>query len=223
MGSSPTSGNLCVVVVASWFGSQHKIVTMPPELADNPFAAPQMDPDPLPVLAPDDPADFILQGDIVICGPLLILPGVCWKSGSTEDLIPVQFQIDQASFRFDSRPVDVLGYLSKSRRQQDTWRAVRLWLLLLTGLVLFSSPSLLRPQTPGLSLAPLSPTLVITGIAMICKAAVFFVRGRPVVRHYRPPNLHYVQGFTPELLSQLQARQSAQRPHRDVRDVARDA
>ncbi|MGV2336059.1 MAG UNVERIFIED_CONTAM: hypothetical protein LVR18_18745 [Planctomycetaceae bacterium] len=149
------------------------------------------------MLASDDASDFALQDDFVICGPLFVLPNVCWKSGSTEDLRRVHFKIDQASFVFHSRPIEVIGYISKSQRQRDLWRGIRLMALLLLGLLLLCIPSLLSRRPTGSPAEFTDVAIVISGVSLICFSAVLHVKGRPVVSRYRAPNLHYVRGLPP--------------------------
>jgi len=177
---------------------------MPHDDSHNPFAAPQVDSVPLPVLDANDPSDFILQDDIVICGPFFVLPQICWKSGATQDLQKVQIRIEQASFRFNSRPIEVVGYVSKSQRQKDFRRGIRLGLLLLAGLALFTTPVITGPPGGGRFFQPATAALlVMTGIVLICTSAVLLATDRPVVRRWRRPNLHYVHGLPPSLLTQL--------------------
>jgi hypothetical protein len=178
---------------------------MPPQNPDNPFEAPASDTAPLPMLATSDPSDFVLQDEIVVCGPLLVLPKVCWKSGTTERLQRVRFRIDQASFTFNARPIDVIGYISKPQRRRDLWRAIRLAALLLVGLLLLSFPSLLFQRPRNAPAEFIEVTIVTIGVSLICTSAVLHVKGRPVVRRYRAPNLHYVRGLSPSLLTHLRS------------------
>jgi hypothetical protein len=178
---------------------------MPPQNPDNPFEAPAPDTTQLPMLATDDPSDFVLQNDFVICGPLFVLPKVCWKSGTTELLQRVRFRIDQASFKIDARPIDVIGYISKSQRRRDLWQAIRLAALLMVGLVLLSIPSLLLQRPRNAAAGFIDVTIVTIGVSLICTSALLHVKGRPIVRRYRAPNLHYVHGLPPSLLTHLRS------------------
>mgnify|MGYP003338175806 FL=1 len=163
---------------------------------ENPFAvetslAPEL-------LVLPSPTGYVVQGDVVVCGVLLVLPEVCWKSGVTEDLEPVVFRIEQASFTFtvDAHPVQVHGYISKAQKRRDLRRILRLLAVFAVGMLLIMSVMTGTPAGAGRMLA---------GGLLILFTVILTVRRGPVVRRFRAPNLHFVHGFSAELLAKMRA------------------
>jgi len=184
----------------------------------NPFAAPAIEQSDEVLPNPADPTDFTVRDEILICGPRLLLPAVCWKTGLTEDLEPVQFRIQRASFRLQTSPtspVEVQTFISRQKRKQEERRGIRLSLLAVMGVLMFVLP--LPFNSPGLTgvqalwrIVVMLAGGIITGIA-----GVLMTGGLPVVQRYRAPGLHYVRGLPSALLAQLRLVE-AKRRRRDL-------
>jgi hypothetical protein len=144
------------------------------------------------------PTGFVVHGDVVVCGGFLVLPAVCWKSGVTEDLQPVVFRIEQASFTFtvDAHPVQVLGYISQAQKRRELRRILRLLAVFAVGLLLIIS---------GMTGTPAGAGRMLVGGLLILFTVILAVRRGPVVRRFRSPNLHFVHGFSAELLAQMRS------------------
>ena len=180
----------------------------------NPFAAPASEQSDEVLPNPADPTDFTLRDEILICGPRLLLPAVCWRTGLTEDLEPVQFRVQRASFRLQTSPVEVQTFISRQRRKQEERRGIRLSLLAVIGVLMFVLPLLFN--SPGLTgvqvlwrIVVMLAGGIITGIA-----GVLMTGGLPVVQRYRA-GLHYVRGLPSALLAQLRLVE-AKRRRRDL-------
>jgi len=165
-----------------------------------------------------DAADFCVREEILICGPRLILPAVCWKTGVTEDLVPLQFQIPRASFRLQSGSVSVSTFVSRQQKQYEERRLLRLSLAGILGTLMWVMP--LMWNWSGLSTAGIlwRAILMLTGGIVAVPASLRMVAGAPVVQGYRAPGLHFVRGVPPVLLAQLRLLQ-AQRRQRAARSV----
>lgn len=165
-----------------------------------------------------DAADFCVREEILICGPRLILPAVCWKTGVTEDLVPLQFQIPRASFRLQSGSVSVSTFVSRQQKQYEERRLLRLSLAGILGTLMWVMP--LMWNWSGLSTAGIlwGAILMLTGGIVAVPASLRMVAGAPVVQGYRAPGLHFVRGVPPVLLAQLRLLQ-AQRRQRAARSV----
>jgi len=181
----------------------------------NPFAAPAIEQSDEVLPNPADPTDFTVRDEILICGPRLLLPAVCWKTGLTEDLEPVQFRVQRASFRLQTSPVEVQTFISRQRSKQEERRGIRLSLLAVVGVLMFVLPLLFN--SPGLTGVQVLWRIVVmlaggitTGIA-----GMLMTGGLPVVQRYRAPGLHYVRGLPSALVAQLRLVE-AKRRRRDL-------
>jgi hypothetical protein len=181
----------------------------------NPFAAPAIEQSDEVLPNPADPTDFTVRDEILICGPRLLLPAVCWRTGLTEDLEPVQFRVQRASFRLQTSPVEVQTFISRQKRKQEERRGIGLSLLAVMGVLMFVLPLLFN--SPGLTgvqvlwrIVVMLAGGIITGIA-----GVLMTGGLPVVQRYRAPGFHYVRGLPSALLAQLRLVE-AKRRRRDL-------
>ncbi|MFM7923180.1 MAG: hypothetical protein ACKPJJ_23405 [Planctomycetaceae bacterium] len=181
----------------------------------NPFAAPAIEQSDEVLPNPADPTDFTVRDEILICGPRLLLPAVCWKTGLTEDLEPVQFRVQRASFRLQTSPVEVQTFISRQRRKQEERRGIRLSLLAVVGVLMIVLPLLFN--SPGLTGVQVLWRIVVmlAGIIITGIAGVLMTGGLPVVQRYRAPGLHYVRGLPSALLAQLRLVE-AKRRRRDL-------
>lgn len=181
----------------------------------NPFAAPAIERSDEVLPNPADPTDFTVRDEILICGPRLLLPAVCWKTGLTEDLEPVQFRVQRASFRLQTSPVEVQTFISRQRRKQEERRGIRLSLLAVVGVLMIVLPLLFN--SPGLTGVQVLWRIVVmlAGIIITGIAGVLMTGGLPVVQRYRAPGLHYVRGLPSALLAQLRLVE-AKRRRRDL-------
>lgn len=181
----------------------------------NPFAAPAIEQSDEVLPNPADPTDFTMRDEILICGPRLLLPAVCWRTGLTEDLEPVQFRVQRASFRLQTSPVEVQTFISRQKRKQEERRGIRLSLLAVMGVLMFVLPLLFN--SPGLTSVQVLWRIVVmlAGIIITGIAGVLMTGGLPVVQRYRAPGLHYVRGLPSALLAQLRLVE-AKRRRRDL-------
>ena len=184
------------------------------ETQDNPFEF--TDPDVSDNVALDisDATDFCVREEILICGPCLVLPAVCWRTGVTEDLLPLQFQILRGSFRLHVPPVAVSSFISQQQKRHEERRGVLWSLVSVTGTLMLVLPLiLLRPGLTGIQML-LGAAVSLTGAGVVAVSSLRILKGLPVVRRYSASGLHFVSGIPPALLTQLRLLEAQRRTGR---------
>ena len=184
------------------------------ETQDNPFEFTDPDVSDHVELDISDATDFCVREEILICGPRLVLPAVCWRTGVTEDLLPLQLKISRGSFRPHVPPVLVSSFISRQQKRYEELRARRWKLASVVGLLMFVVPLMLnQPGLTGIQML-LGAVVLLTGAGVVAVASLRILPGLPVVRRYSAPGLHFVSGIPPALLTQLRLLEAQRRTGR---------
>jgi len=184
------------------------------ETQDNPFEFADPDVSDNVELDISDATDFCIRDEILICGPRLALPAVCWKTGATEDLEPLQFQILRGSFRLHVPPVAVSSFISRQQKRHEERRGVVWSLVSVTGTLMFVLPLiLLRPGLTGSQIL-LGVLFSLAGAVVIVVSSLRILKGLPVVHRYTAPGQHFVSGMPSALLTQLRLLEAQRRTGR---------
>lgn len=138
-----------------------------------------------------NPAMFRVEGDLLVCGDSVILPQVCARSLTCEDLVAKSTPVQFASFRLVlvQRHCAVTYYVTRSK--------TRRWSMMLVSLVSAIAAAILLTATLG-GLSSIFPAIIFT--VWFVMMLVQFIRRRNSVPltlvSYQAPGIYRIRGFS---------------------------
>ena len=176
--------------------------------SDNPFAVSSLFQGSLSkdlVLAPP-PSWFRVEGDMLICGPQVVLPAICVHGPSNDELHHARANVVYPSLKIVlvARHCDVIYFQSRRLRLRWIIRSVICSLAFITGIgLLFVAGNTMNPNVAGI--------MAIVGLVMITSSIFVLALRHPRLRlaRYEPPGIYYVKGFSKEFLTRLAAHPNA--------------
>ncbi|MEZ6060354.1 MAG: hypothetical protein R3C19_08340 [Planctomycetaceae bacterium] len=146
-----------------------------------------------------EPTEFMIVGDLLVCGPELDLPAVCVMTGATESLASVWEATQLPSFKVTviPRQCHVRYYLSEGlsrRRSRYVWLLCATLLLALTML----AGAHLRLTTLNPIFMAVMMILVVASLILLHRSSVSL----QVIR-FEAPGRYWIRGFPPEYLQRI--------------------
>ncbi|MEQ9407092.1 MAG: hypothetical protein RIK87_05175 [Fuerstiella sp.] len=172
---------------------------------DNPFAVSETCSGQVAVAVDgSDPHAFRVVGDLLVCGPSVILPPVCLETGETEDLVSVSQQTQFHSFRLviRQRNCHVVYWLARHVQRRKRLRKASGILVQLLGIGLVVAGIAGLEAARGITL--------LAGIIVVAVATFVASRSAPTLylQQYARPDTYWIRGFPKDYLARIAGRET---------------
>lgn len=150
------------------------------------------------------PSWFRVEGNLLVCGPQVVLPAICIHWLLDEDLKPVRVRVGYSFMKLvvEARFCEITFFESRRIRKG---RLLLRWMgsiMLIVGTILFFPPSMVGMPVGLAKMA-----------SILCFLVGFFglrFDRRPfTITRYEPHGMYYVKGFPKHFLKHIASNQSA--------------
>lgn len=143
---------------------------------------------------------FFVSGNLLICGPTVVLPALCAINLSEKMLEPNRVWVNYPSmkFVFTMRTCNVVYFLSKPARVRRSICRMLCILAFIAGIALLPTATISASQMASLLMA-------VTGLSLILLSILVLSLQSPRLRliRYEAPGIYYIKGFCKRFLDKL--------------------
>lgn len=143
---------------------------------------------------------FFVSGNLLICGPAVVLPSLCAINLSEETLEPTRVWVNYPTMKFviTMRTCNVLYFLSRPARVRRSICRTLCILSFIAGIAFLPTATIPASQM-------VSSLMAVTGLSLIPLSILVLSFQRPRLRliRYEAPGIYYIKGFSKRFLDKL--------------------